>query len=206
MSTTAPVEFGTLTCPACGTALGPYGLDAVQEAHCPSCRANLRGQVFRAWHTPPPTPGAKFDRAMDGEAVCFFHPANRALLACDSCGRFVCSVCDLPVGARHLCPVCLSKGLGKEKLADIVPKRFLWSRLSFTVGAWPLLLFFALWWAYLVTGGLAVISGIIGLRKPGSLVQGRQIGYAVVGIVCGLIQISIFVGMFFFITKASSFK
>ena len=143
---------------------------------------------------------------MEGEAVCFFHPSNRAALACDSCGRFVCSICDLPVGTRHLCPVCLSKGLGKEKLADIVPNRFLWSRLSFTVGVWPLLLFFILWWAYLVSGGVAIIAGIIGLRKPGSLVNGKQVGYAVTGILGGLLQMAIFVGMFSFITKLNSFK
>jgi len=133
MPTAAPVEFGSLTCPACGAALGPYGLDAAQEGVCPGCRAPLRGQVFRAWWTPAEAPVIR-DRAMEGEAVCFFHPVNRAVLACDSCGRFLCTICDLPVGARHLCPVCLSKGLGKEKLPEIVPRRFLWARAALVLG------------------------------------------------------------------------
>lgn len=203
MSTTAPVEFGNLTCPACGAALGPYGLDAVREAHCPSCRTSLRGEVFRAWWTPP-KPEAKLDRALEGEAVCYFHPSNRAALTCDSCGRFICSICDLPVGTRHLCPVCLSKGVGQEKLTEIVPKRLLWARFSLSLGFWPLPLFIVLWWAYAITGGTAVIAGIISFFKPGSLVRGRQRAFAVFGILFGLVQIAVFCGMIGLLMKANS--
>jgi hypothetical protein len=141
---------------------------------------------------------------MEGEAVCFFHPQNSARLACDVCGRFVCSICDLLVGSRHLCPVCLSKGLGNDKLPEIIPRRFLWQRLSFSLGFWPLFLFMFLWPFFIVTGGTALIAGILSFRKPGSLVRGRQRGYAIAGILLALAQIMVFCGMVILLSKASS--
>lgn len=201
MSTAAPVEFGSLTCPACGAALGPYGLDATQEAVCPACRVGLRGQLFRAWWTPPNSLSTeKSAPAMEGEAVCFFHPTNRAVLPCDACGRFMCAVCDLPVGSRHLCPVCLSKGMGKEKLTEIIPRRFLWGPAAFLLGLVPLCGIFIFLWPFLfATGGVAVILGLVGWGKPGSLVRGKQHWAAILGILFGLLQIGICVGFFYFI-------
>lgn len=202
MSTTAPVEFGSLTCPACGAALGPYGLDAVQEAHCPACRATLRGQLFPAWWKAPAKPEAKFDRAMEGEAVCFFHPANRAVLACDACGRFVCTICDLPVGTRHLCPVCLSKGLGKEKLPEILPRRFLWARTALLFAILPILCL--IWPAWVISGGTAVILAILSWWRPVSLVRGRQRWAAIFAIVFGIVQMAGWFGVITLISYANS--
>ncbi|MDR3401795.1 MAG: hypothetical protein P4L99_04775 [Chthoniobacter sp.] len=204
MSNIASVEPGSLTCPACGTALGPYGLDAAQEAVCPGCRVGLRGQVFRAWSAPPSNGLSTFERAMEGEAVCFFHPANRAVLPCDACGRFLCSICDLPVGSRHLCPVCLSAGLGKEKLPEIIPRRFLWSRTALWLGLGPLILSMALWPVLLISGMGAIIIALVGWSRPGSIVRGRQRWAAVVGIVLGLAQLAVWVGVIFLISYASS--
>jgi hypothetical protein len=145
---------------------------------------------------------------MDGEAVCFFHPVNRAVLPCDACGRFVCTICDLQVGSRHLCPVCLSKGLGNEKLQEIVPRRFIWSRTSFWLGLLPLLLSVALWpilFAPILfaTGGTAALIGLIGWKRPGSLVRGRQHWAAILGILLGLLQVGVFVGFILLIAFAS---
>lgn len=206
MSTAASVESGSLTCPACGAALGPYGLDATQEAACPACRVKLRGQLFRAWWMPPAAVSTvKSTPAMDGEAVCFFHPTNRAVLPCDSCGRFLCSVCDLPVGSRHLCPVCLSKGMGKEKLTEIIPRRFLWNRMAFAIGLLPLCgLFIFLWPVLFASGGVTVIAALIGWGRPGSLVRGKQRWAAIFAIIFGLLQIGICVGFFYFISYVSS--
>jgi len=142
------------------------------------------------------------DRALEGEAACFFHPANRAVLPCDSCGRFLCTICDLPVGSRHLCPVCLSKGLGKEKLPEIVPRRFLWARSSLVLGLLPLI--FMVWPVWFISGGTAVILAIVSLRRPGSLVRGSQRWAAILGMLLGVIQVVAWVGVIFLISYASS--
>jgi len=136
--------------------------------------------------------------------VCFFHPSNRAARPCDSCGRFLCSICDLPVGSRHLCPVCLSKGLGKEKLPELIPRRMLWSRTALWLGVLPLLLSIVIWPFLIVSGGAAVIIALAGWNRPGSLVRGRQRWAAVVGLLLGLLQLGIWTGVIFLIRYASS--
>lgn len=139
--------------------------------------------------------------------MCYFHPTNRAALPCDSCGRFLCTVCDMPVGSRHLCPVCLSSGLGKEKFIEIIPRRFLWGRAAFALGFIPLCGFFLFMWPFLfISGGLAVVLGFMGWRRPGSLVRGRKRWMAVLGILFGLLQVGICVGFFFFVFYYSARK
>jgi len=163
------VAFGTLTCPSCGAALPPHALDAAKEELCPGCRVPLRGQLFPAWWTPPSSP-ATSERALEGEAVCFFHPSNRAALPCDVCGRFLCTICDLPMGSRHLCPVCLSNGLGKEKTAR--------NRAS----ARPLVLGFVLAWRRAVGGILGILARAVHYRddrdhrRAGGVEAARQPG------------------------------
>jgi hypothetical protein len=135
------------------------------------------------------------EHAVEGDAVCFFHAKNRASLACDACGRFVCSICDLAIGSRHLCPVCLSRGLGRDKLPEIVPRRVLWSKTAFWIGLLPLLLGVFLWPFFIITGVTAVIVALIGWKRPGSLIRGRQRWAAVTGIVLGVAQLAVWIGV-----------
>lgn len=144
------------------------------------------------------------EQAVDGDAVCFFHPSNRAALACDSCGRFLCTICDLPLGSRHLCPNCLSSGLGKDKIPEIVPRRFLWARTAFWIGLLPVILGLFLWPFFVVTGPTAVIVALVGWKRPGSLVRGRQRWAAVTGIVLGLLQVVFWIGFVLLIARSSS--
>ncbi len=183
-------------------ALASHALEPAQEAVCPGCRMALRGQLFRAWWAPAPTRAFGSERALEGDAVCFFHPRNRAALTCDICGRFLCTICDLPVGSRHLCPVCLSNGLGQQKLPEIVPRRVVWSRWSLWVGLLPLLLGLFFWPFMIVTGPSAVALALIGWKRPGSLVHGPQRWAAVTGIILGLVQLMVWFGFITMIAGA----
>jgi hypothetical protein len=94
----------------------------------------------------------------------------------------------------------LSKGLGKEKLSEIVPRRFLWSQTAFWLGLVPLCGFFLFLFPVLFLSGLtAVIVALVGWNRPGSLVRGRQRWAAVLGIVLGLVQVAIWVGFLYLI-------
>ena len=42
-------------------------------------------------------------------------PEHHHHLACDNCGRFLCSLCDVDIGAGHQCPACLESGKRKRK-------------------------------------------------------------------------------------------
>ena len=204
MPAVTSVAYGALTCPECGGDLPPQALVPDTEEMCPGCRVPIRGRIFRAWSTPEPQSATTSDRAFEGEAVCFFHPSNRAALPCDSCGRFICSVCDLRIGSRHLCPVCLGNGLGKQKLPEIISKRFLWSLAAFWIGLVPIVGILMLWPALVITGASAIIVALLGWNRTGSLVRGRQRWAAVVGILLGLAQLGIAFGIFTIFSAARS--
>jgi len=138
---------------------------------------------------------------MEGEAVCFFHPSNRAALPCDSCGRFICTICDLKVGSRHLCPTCLGNGLGKQKLPEIIPRRFLWSSASLWLGLLPLVAIIFTWPVLIMTGASTIIITLVGWNRPGSIVRGRRHWAAVVGLLLGLAQLGLVFGIFSLFTS-----
>ena len=204
MPVAAPVPPAFVACPACGFALPLAALAGGNETACPQCRARLAGALFPAfWHPAPPAPSLA-EHAGDGEAVCFFHPENRAALSCDRCGRFICAVCDMPLGTRHLCPTCLTSGLGGEKLPELVVRRFLWADTALLVGGVPLVLGIFVWPALIVTGPAAIFCALFGWRRPGSLPRGRRHWAAVTGLILGLVQLAIWFGFLFLISNSST--
>jgi hypothetical protein len=48
--------------------------------------------------------------ALSDQATCFFHPEKAFQACCQQCGRFVCALCDLQLGAEHVCPACFERG------------------------------------------------------------------------------------------------
>jgi hypothetical protein len=203
MSAVSPVPPTFVACPACGFTVAPDALTRENETACPQCRAVLSGGLFPAFWNPEPVAQSLADHAGDGEAVCFFHPENRAALSCDRCGRFICAVCDMPLGTRHLCPTCLSSGLGGEKLPELVVSRFVWSQTALLIGLLPLLVFPLVWPGLIVTGPAAIFCALFGWKRPGSLPRGRRHWLAVLGLVCGLLQLTIWFGFLFLLSNSS---
>ena len=203
MSAALPVPPSFVACPSCGFTVPLDALAHGGETPCPQCRAGLRGALFPVFWNPVPAAHSLADHAGDGEAVCFFHPENRATLTCDRCGRFLCTVCDMPLGTRHLCPTCLSSGLGGEKLPELVVRRFLWADASLLTGLVPLLAGLFVWPGFIVTGPAAVFCALFGWKRPGSLPGGRRRWVAVLGVICGVLQLAVWSGMLFLFTNSS---
>ena len=193
MSAVVPVPPAFVACPACGFALPLDALAGGSQTACPQCRAGLSGALFPAFWQPAPSAFSLAEHAGDGEAVCFFHPENRAALSCERCGRFICAVCEFNIGARRICPSCLSSGLAGEKLPELIPWRFIWSDAALFTGLMPLLLGIFMWPFIVVSGAAAIFLAIFGWKRPGSLPRGRRRGAAMVGIVGGAVQIAIWI-------------
>ena len=204
MSADASIPPSSVACPACGFALPADALTRETDIACPQCRVDLRGGLFPVFWNPSPVAPILADHAGDGEAVCFFHPENRAALSCDRCGRFICGVCDMPLGTRHLCPTCLSSGLTGEKLPELVVRRFLWADTALLVGLLPLLVSPVVWPGLIVTGPAAIFCALFGWKHPGSLPRGRRHWVAVLGLVCGVLQLAVLGGFFLLITNSSA--
>ncbi len=93
--------------------------EASVRVTCPHCAAEVRAEVFPALFRPA-APGLKGEDVLTGEeSACFYHPAKKAVAACESCGRFLCSLCDVDFGGKHLCPRCIEAGAIKGKIETL---------------------------------------------------------------------------------------
>ena len=192
MSVATPT-IPALACPQCHLALDPGALAGGGGTMCPHCRSEIHGAIFPAFWKDHAALAGGAQRAGEGEAVCFFHPENRAALSCERCGRFICAVCEFNIGARRICPSCLSSGLAGEKLPELIPWRFIWSDAALFTGLMPLLLGVFMWPFIVVSGAAAIFLAIFGWKRPGSLPRGRRRWAASVGIVGGAVQIAIWI-------------
>jgi hypothetical protein len=138
---------------------------------------------------------------MEGEAACFFHGEKRAERSCERCGRFICALCDMPLGDKHVCPKCLDS----SKMPELIPSKFVGGYFSMLCGLVPVIffpIFLGCFYLLPVTGGAAIGFGLWSWRKPGSVVQGPRHGMALTGIIGGVIQFLILAGMLGFIVFA----
>ena len=198
----SPVAFQLIRCPQCSTALTAESW-AETGVLCPNCLSHLSGRIFPAFSRQVPAGLASPERVIEGEAACFFHPETKAAHCCQGCGRFVCDLCDIPMGARHLCPGCVGSGIEKSKLPELVTRRTCWSRLAFFIGGFSLLCGWPLWPAtFLICGPLAIILVLYGWSKPQSLVRGKSPVLAGFAILFGLAELAVLCGMVVMIWKA----
>ena len=101
-----PSSMGTtaVSCPICGGDVVPIETDGGWQV-CAFCTSRLQiclWPVVRQDTTPA--------TALSAQATCFFHPDKAFQACCERCGRFVCRLCDLQLGAEHVCPACFERG------------------------------------------------------------------------------------------------
>jgi hypothetical protein len=93
-----------VTCPNCGLEVVASETKMGWQ-DCPGCEKRLQ---IRTW--PVARQRINPAAALPDQATCFFHPDKGFQACCQRCGRFVCALCDLQLGAEHVCPTCLERG------------------------------------------------------------------------------------------------
>ncbi len=97
----SPSGFVAVICPHCSQEIPA----ASEWQSCPYCQKQMQ---VRAWPTVRRNGNAA--AALSDQATCFFHPEKAFQACCRRCGRFVCALCDLQLGAEHVCPTCFERG------------------------------------------------------------------------------------------------
>ena len=92
------------TCPICKGDVAPVDTKTEWQS-CPYCEKRLQ---IRAW--PVVRQNTNAAAALSDQATCFFHPDKAFQACCQRCGRFLCALCDLQLGAEHVCPTCFERG------------------------------------------------------------------------------------------------
>lgn len=114
----------------------------------------------------------------DTEASCFYHPASRAAVPCDECGRFLCRLCEIEISGRHLCPACFQSGLAASKLEVVETSRTMYDTIALVLATFPVLLF----WPAIVAAPAALYTVIRRWRAPGSVVPRTRVRYYIAGL------------------------
>jgi hypothetical protein len=139
VQTGSPSGPAAVSCPNCAAEVA-----AVENGWqtCPYCEKRLQ---IRLWPIVRQISNAA--TAISDQATCFFHPDKAFQACCQRCGRFVCALCDLQLGAEHVCPACFDRGradTGSEAgKAEWRYRDVLYDSIALTVG-WGWILFWPL--------------------------------------------------------------
>jgi len=153
-----PVKSGTVTCPSCRGDVSPAETQNGRQS-CPYCETQLQICVW-----PVARQNTNAAVALSDQATCFFHPDKAFQACCQRCGRFVCALCDLQLGAEHVCPACFERGRDNSgSTADKAEWRHrdvLYDSIALTVG-WGWILF----WPTIIAAIPTVIVLHVKFRK-----------------------------------------
>ena len=127
-------------CPHCQAPLPGALCNTVGLVLCPACGGSPQAAVFPALFRPIEKGAAGERIGLEGDAGCFYHPGRRAVLACEGCGRFLCALCDVPLGGQHLCPACIEGGKRKGKLTNLNRHRVLYDDIALALAVYPLVI------------------------------------------------------------------
>jgi len=161
---------------------------------CLNCGAQLQAYVFPAISQVLVGKGGEA-LLSDTEASCFYHPQKKAAAACETCGRFLCALCDVDFNGKHLCPACIESGKKKGKMTNLENRRMLHDHIALSLALLPMLIYpFTI-----VTAPAAIYYAIRYWKTPSSILPRTRIRN-ILAIFIALLQIAAWC---FFIYKLS---
>ena len=149
---------------------------------CVSCGALTRADVFPAIFNTLSKGSSGESLLLDDEASCFYHPNKRAAATCSSCGKFLCSLCDVEFNDRHLCPNCLVIGKKKRKIRDLENHRILYDNIALGLAFLPIIM----WPVTIVTAPLAVFFVIRYWKRPSSIIKRSNVRPIIALLISGI--------------------
>jgi hypothetical protein len=131
-------------CPRCLTPLEIPLRNSMRTNACPICEARVITHVFPALLRPATVTPRRDTAALTDESTCFNHASKRAVAVCEDCGRFVCSLCDVPAPktARHQCVSCFEQSMRREVGPDLSADRTRMDDVALSVSVLGTLVFY----------------------------------------------------------------
>ncbi len=172
-----------ISCTNCGTPLNSRMINTNVMMACPSCDGFLRADVYPALfkELSGGEPGETI--LTDSLASCFFHQDKKAVIPCESCGRFLCALCDIEFNNLHMCPLCLEKGKSKKKILNLENRRTCYDTIALYLAIFPMLLFF---WPTILTAPMVVFMTAWYWKKPTTIVPRTKIRYILAFLIAAL--------------------
>jgi len=173
--------------PACTKCRVPVQPDFCNQPYlspCPGCSEPLQVRVYPAFFRPITVTSGE-SLLVQGESGCFYHPEKKAVLPCDSCGRFLCALCDVEFNSQHLCPACMQAGNKKGKIRNLQNHRTRYDNIALALAIFPLLIFYFTF----ITAPGAIFVAIRYWNAPGGIIPRSQKLRFVIAIILASLQI-----------------
>lgn len=171
--------------------------NTLEPTWCPNCGARTIVEVYPALFRVISHGGAGEKIGSAEEAACFYHPQKRASVPCDSCGRFLCALCDVELNGQHICPNCLQTGKKKGRLKNFENERVLYDQIALTAAVLPAALMVTYYFTA-VTAPLALYLSIRNWKTPSSVVPRHTHLRFVIAIIFASLQIAAWIGYFIY--------
>jgi uncharacterized paraquat-inducible protein A len=153
------------SCPKCKTEFSIEPGTTEVAANCPNCATFVEAYFLPAYFRPLETGAAPSALIDQTEASCFYHPQKQAVRVCDGCGRMICSLCSIELGAEHLCPNCIAAGKKKGKITTLEDRRVRYDSIALSLAVFSFLFYMLA----IVLAPAAIFIAIRYWNSPGSL-------------------------------------
>lgn len=178
----------TVFCGACRKMLPVDPERSGTLLECPGCRGSYRVDLFPAVMRRNEA-SLPQGTTLETQATCFYHENYQAKVACESCGRFLCGLCDVPFLGGHHCVRCI-ENMQHEKKPVLVNSEFRY----LNVATMLLLVSIPFWFLSFLTLPAALIMVIKHFRRKnpvlptsiyevGTFVAAALIGIALVSLI-----------------------
>jgi hypothetical protein len=192
-------------CTQCHTPLAAEYYNSTELLHCPSCHVPLKIDVFPALFHGVQA-GKAGEPLIDDQASCFYHPQKKAVVPCDQCGRFLCALCDVEFGGKHLCPSCLETGKQKGKIINLEHHRVLYDSTALILAVFPLLFLVTIIFSIMVfftvlTAPAALYLAIRHWNSPMSIVRRTKVRFILAIALSSMQILAVTIGIVYLISK-----
>ena len=185
------------SCNSCQTPLDKGGFNTGQFHTCPTCKRDSFVRVFpAAFRKMEPDENAP-SKLLENDAGCFFHPSKKAAVACDSCGRFLCALCDIDMDGSHICFSCMESGHNSQKITTHETHRVMHDSLALKLSMLPVVtvIFF---WLSLITAPVSLFIALKYWKKEKSIVPRGRHWRSVLTVVFSSAQIIAWSALFYY--------
>ena len=173
-------------CPACQAPLPVLLCNAGAMGACPACATRMQVVLFPAFFRAIEKGLAAETVGAAGEASCFFHADRKAVVACESCGRFLCALCHVQIGKRDLCPNCIQSDQRKGRLDSLDRRRVLHDAVAMALAVYPMVIPVYGWICSPVTAPICLYIVVRRWTSPLSVVSRGRWRLAVAGLLAAL--------------------
>lgn len=182
-----------IACASCSRPLPGELWNRLDEARCSFCKHRIIAAVFPAVDRTRASVGAGATALQsESEASCFYHPQSRAVIVCEQCGSFLCALCDLDVGGRHVCPRCF------ESAVTVEPRRVMYDSIALAVATVPALLF----WPVVIGAPWSLFLVVRHWNAPSSIVPRTKIRFVLAALIA-LSEVGFLIFVIYLLTQVN---